>query len=115
MLLDGKPRARANLIKSSDITSTVPALAKRITIAILKKAKLVAGIIRCLRPSRVNMLLSIPKNILVSPLPDTGSQPSKTEKTIIIIKPNQKVGMEMPNTEPLIIKRVPNELGLSPA
>ena len=36
--MGGSPLARANLIKSKDITSTVPALAKRITIAILKNA-----------------------------------------------------------------------------
>ena len=115
IILGDKPLARANLIKSSLITSSVPALDNRITIAILNKARLVAGIIKCFSPSRVKMLLSIPKKDSVSPRPDTGSHPSKTEKVIIIIKPNQKVGIDIPRIEPLIIILVIQPFGYKPA
>ena len=106
ILLEGNPLARQNLMKSSLITSSVPALVKRITNAILNRAKLVAGITRCLKPSIVNILLSKPKTYAVSPRPDTGSHPRETENIMIIINPNQKVGMDIPRTELLIIIRV---------
>ena len=115
ILRELRPRAFANFIKSRDMISTVPDLASRITIAILKKAKLVAGSIKWLRPSKVKILLSIPKKIAVSPLPETGNQPSKTEKKIININPSQKVGIEIPRMEPPIIIRVLMVLGCRPA
>ena len=93
----------------------MPARVKRITVAILKSAKFVAGIIRWRKPSKVKILLSIPRKKPVSPRPDTGNQPSKTENTIIIIRPNQKVGIEMPRIEPPIIRRVPQAEGFNPA
>ena len=105
ILIELRPRALANLIKSSDMISTVPDLASRITIASLKKARLVAGSIKWRRPSKLKMLLSIPKKIAVSPLPETGNQPRRTEKTIININPSQKVGIEIPRIElPMIIR-----------
>ena len=102
-------------MKSSAITSSTPARAKRITTEILKSARLKAGIIRCRKPSSVKILLSIPRKLAVSPRPDTGSHPNKTEKTIIIIRPSQKVGMEIPSTEPPIMMRAPHPSGFRPA
>ena len=115
ILKEERPRAFANFMKSSDMISAVPERAKRITIAILKNARLVAGNTKCRNPSNVNKLLSIPKNIAVSPLPETGSNPRRTEKTMISIKPSQKVGIEMPNIELPVIILVPILSGCRPA
>ena len=51
----------------------------------------------------------------MSPRPDTGNQPRITEKIMIIIKPSQNVGIDIPRTEPPMIILVPKLFGFKPA
>ena len=60
-------------------------------------------------------LTSIPRKVVVGPLPVDGNQPKITAKSIIIIIPTQKVGRLKPKMEAVIIDLEVTEFGRRPA
>ena len=93
------PAARAKRTVSVNITSRVPARARRISNASLNRARLIDGSSMCLSPLAVKKLQSTPNNGMVSPRPPAGNMPRLTANVKININPIQNVGTENPRTE----------------
>ena len=75
--------------------------------------RVMAGSKRCSSPSRVSSPVSQGPIATVSPRPNAGNSPSRTEKMVMRRMPVRKTGTEMPSTLKPKINLAPRERGLT--